>query len=123
MKLQHSAAVRYAIADHGAKDAQIVGVPGDVREQLAHGKSTLAVAANLPRRLQKAACRAFRERQRALERQRLAVIAIKERLGIERVQMRWAAVHEHEDHALGPRGKMRRLRRRRIRLSRAALFS
>src|SRR5439155_11595805 len=115
-------AMRDAVAYHGSNDAQIVGVPGDVREQLAHWKSALAVPAKLPRRLEQASRTAFRKRERTLEGQRFAVIAIEQRLGIERIHVRWAAVHEHEDHTPGSRSEVRLLRRRRIGLRRSAVF-
>jgi hypothetical protein len=50
------------------------------------------------------------ERQRPLDRQRLAVVRVEARLGVERVDARRAAVHEQEDHALGLRREVRRAR-------------
>ena len=39
--------------------------------------------------------------------QRLAVVAVEHRLGIEAVDLRQAAVHEQEDDVLGPRRMIR----------------
>ena len=36
---------------------------------------------------------------------RFAVVALQRRLVVERIDVRRAALHEHEDHALGPRRK------------------
>ena len=46
-------------------------------------------------------------------RQRLAVVLVEHRLGIEAVHLRQAAVHEQEDDVLGARGMIERPRRRR----------
>ena len=51
---------------------------------------------------------------RLLERQRLAVVGGQARLGIEQVDVRRPAAHEQEDHPLGPRRVVRRLRRERV---------
>ena len=44
----------------------------------------------------------------------LAVVLRQRRLGVERIDVRRAAVHEQEDDPLGPRREVRRLRRQRI---------
>ena len=69
----------------------------------------------LPRRFQQIADAVLRERERPLERQRLAVVRGQPRLGIERVHVRRTAVHEQENDSLRTRGEMRRFRRQRIR--------
>ena len=97
------AAVRHAIADHGANDAQIVRMLGDIRKQIADLDAALPVLPELPGRLQQVPDAVFGERQRPLKRQRLAMILRQPRLGIEGVHVRRTAVHEQEDHALGPR--------------------
>ena len=111
MQLQDSAAMRDAIAHHGAKDAQVIDVPRHVGEQFAHRDSAFAVLAKLPGRFQQPAGVPFGESERSLEWQRLAVITVEQGLRIEGIQMRRPAVHEHEDHALGAGREMRLLRR------------
>jgi hypothetical protein len=54
---------------------------------------------------------------------RLAVVAIQQRLGIERVDVRRAAFHEQKDDPLGPRRQMRRFGCERILLGRFACLS
>jgi hypothetical protein len=80
-----------------------------VREQTADGNPALAVLPELPRRFEQVARRAFGERERAFEGQRFAVVLNQPRLGVESIEMRWPAVHEQENDALGLGGKMRRL--------------
>src|SRR3954464_5178141 len=41
----------------------------------------------------------------------LPMMFIEHGLGVERIDLRHAAIHEQEDNALGPRGEVRRLRR------------
>ena len=86
---------------------------GQVREKLADRDAALAVLLEFERRAQQVAGLA-RNDARLGERQGLAVVAIEERLVIEGVDLRGAAMHEQEDDALGPRGKMRRARGQRI---------
>ena len=75
------------------------------------GNSSLTQAAALPVLLElpgrlAAGCRSRLETTfGSRERQRLAVVALEQRLVIEGIHLRRAAVHEQEDHALGPRGK------------------
>jgi len=45
---------------------------------------------------------------RALKRQRLAVIALQQRLVVEGIHLRGAAVHEEKDHAFSARRELRR---------------
>ena len=44
------------------------------------------------------------------------MVLLKRRLGVERVDLAGSAVHEQEDHVLGPRREMGRLGRHQIRL-------
>src|SRR6266851_9435129 len=100
MKLQDSATMGHTVADHGSYDAELVGMPRDIGEKFAHRQSALAVMAKLPGRLEQAARVAFGKGERALEGERLAVVAREQRLGIERVEVGGSAVHEHEDDPL-----------------------
>src|SRR6478609_7618758 len=54
-------------------------------------------------------------RELHLHAERLAMLLIQSRLGIERIDLARPAVHVQKDYVLGPRLKMRRLRRERIR--------
>src|SRR6266568_2417586 len=73
----------------------------DVRKELAHFDAAPAMLFEFPRRLHQPADVSLREGERSLERKRLAVIPNQPRLGVERIDARWAAVHEEKDHALG----------------------
>jgi hypothetical protein len=76
-----------------------------VREQIADGQSRLAVAAKAPGALQPAAV-AIGGRIAGIEKW-LIVAALELRLGIERIDVRDAAVHEAENDVLGPRPMVR----------------
>ena len=85
VKLEAGAAVRNAIAHHGAHQAQIVGAFGDVRKQAADPESALAVLLEFPGRLHQIAHVALGERERPLERQRLLVPLLERGLVVERI--------------------------------------
>ena len=71
----------------------------DVREQLADLHAALAVLLERERRSHQRAGLALGGDRAAG--QRLAVVLVEHRLGIEAVDLRQAAVHEQEDDALG----------------------
>ena len=113
MQLHHRPAVGRVRAMHRVDHAQVVDMLGDMREQFAHRNPALAVLLELPRRLEQVVRR--RElNARLIERQRFAIVPIEQRLGVERIDLRRAALHEHEDHPLRPCRKVRLLRQQRI---------
>ena len=77
------AAVR---AMHRLDEAQLVNQARHLGEQLAHPHAALAVLFELPRRLEQIECFA-RNHLRAFERQRLAVVALQQRLVVERIHL------------------------------------
>jgi hypothetical protein len=99
--------VERLLADHRSHDAQLVGDVRDVREQVAHPQSALAPLLELPRAAHPdpagVALRLLRDGRGA---DRLALVLGQRRLGVERVDVRRAAVHEQEDDGLGLRGEV-----------------
>ena len=101
-------AVQRRFADHAADHAQFVGARGDVRQQIADPQSRLAALLELPQALQPLAAWTGALRTGVgFQLGRLAVPLGQLGLGIERVDVRNAAVHEQKDHVLGPRREMR----------------
>ena len=62
LQLQHGTAMVDAVADHGANHAELVDVPGHIREQLTDSDSALAILLEFPRRLHQSADLIFAER-------------------------------------------------------------
>ena len=91
---------------HRAHDAQVVDALGDVREQIADRHAALPVAcwnfqgdlSVLPMLLNCVGSH--------LHLERLAVLPVEPRLGVERVDLRRPAVHVEKDDVFGPRWKM-----------------
>ena len=110
VQLQQGASVGRVVGMDGANHAQIIGPRTDVREQVADGQAALTVLLELPGRLQQVA-RAGELHPRFLAGKRLAVVPLQRRLGIKRVHLRRAAVHEQEDDPLGLRLEVRRSHR------------
>lgn len=92
---------------HRANHAQVVGVLGDARKQLADLDAALAV---LLERKRRAKGRAGLALGREVQRNGFPVELSELGLRVERIDLRRAAVHEQEDHALGLRGQGRFLR-------------
>ena len=87
---------------HRVDHAEVVDAAGHVREQLADpARRSGRAAANFNGEREQVA-RLARDDARLGERQRLAVVALEQRLVVERVDLRRAAVHEQEDDPLGP---------------------
>ena len=86
------------VRDHRAHDGQVVDTRSDPRKQVADRDAALAVLAKLPRASQHVADVVELRRVR-LDLDRLAMLAVEPGLGVERVDLRRAAVHEQEDHA------------------------
>ncbi len=92
---------------HRANDADVVDAAGGVREQVAHLDTGLAVSLKLERRGEGGAGLAFGAEVGA--RQQFAGVFRQRRLGIERIDVRRAAVHKQVDDALGLAEKVRPL--------------
>ena len=86
---------------HRADDADVFRNAADIGPQLAHFGVGFAVARELERRLHQVAGLALRENRAAG--QRLPVVLLQHRLGIEGVHVRHAAVREQENDPLGAR--------------------
>ena len=96
---------RLVIRDVGVKranHAHVVDALAEMREQLTDLDAALAVLFERERRLHERAGLALRGHRTAGE--RLPVVLREHGLGIERIDLREAAIHEEEDDALGPRG-------------------
>src|SRR5713101_8225992 len=93
---------------HGADEANVVHLLGELRKEIADPSAALAVLLELPWRLEQIEGLA-RDDLGALEGQRPAVVAREKRLIVEGVDLRRAAVHKEEDHTFGARGEVRRL--------------
>ena len=110
--VEQGRSVRHLVAAvHRANDADVVDARPDLRKQVADFDAALAVALKLPGRSQQVAGR--REFKLWLvDRQGLAVQFGEFWLGVPRVDVRNASMHEQENHSLRRRRKMRLLRRK-----------
>src|SRR5205085_2593389 len=97
------------VAHHRTNHTKIIDLCCDLRKQLTHLKSRLSMLTKLPRRAQQISLLAYIEFWR-----RLAVALSQTWFGIERVDVRWSAGHEQENHPLGARREVRQLRSQRI---------
>ena len=86
---------------------------GHMGKQLADGRPTLPMTLKPERRAKEVAGLA-RDHARLREWQGPAVVALQEWLVIEGVDLRGTAVHEEEDHPVGARGEVRRVRGERV---------
>ena len=94
-------------------ETDVIHMPRDVGKQFAYFVTALAIRLELPRRGEEVA--GLGEGHLRLgKRQRLAVVALQQRLVLEGVHVRRAAFHEQENDALGPRPEMWPLGRQRI---------
>ncbi len=92
---------------HRADDRHVVDAAADIGEQIAYRNTALAVLPERPRAIEHHAdVVELRGSDRHLD--RLTMLALQTRLGVERIDLRRSAVHEQKDHARGPRAKMRR---------------
>ena len=107
-----------ARADH----REIIDTTGQIREQVGNLDPALAVLAKFPAAAEQTGVFLNELILRVAEfrRPRLSVEFVQEGLGVEGLEMAWAAGHEQEDHGLGlGLGQMRRLRCERIDTRRA----
>ena len=102
------------IPSHQGPDAQTVDPSREMGKQLAHFETALPVLVELPRGGEQVA-RGGELELRLGEGHGLAVHGGELRLGVERINVRHAAVHEQKDDALRLRREVRRARRKRVR--------
>jgi len=105
---------------HRADDADVVNAAGDVRKQLADFDAALAVFLGFERRRKRRSRLAFSGAMNA--RQRLAGVLIQEWLGVERIDLRHAAVPKQKDQPIGFGRELRLLWRQWIDCIRPRLF-
>ena len=94
------------VGHHGADDGQIIHTAGHVREEFADGGPALAVLFEVVGRAEDLITD-VEDGGGRLERELLAVVETEAGLGVERVHLRGATVHEQEDDGFGLRGMMR----------------
>ena len=112
MQKKIRAVVLGKLRGHRAHNAQLVGHRADVGKNVADGEAALAVSLERPRRLESGAY-VVELRRVDPGRERLAVILVEPRLGVERVHLRHAAIHVEEDDVPGTRLVVRFARRKR----------
>src|SRR5262249_37912474 len=104
-------AVGYAFGVHALQEADVVDMPGDVREEVGHPFARLPVSPKAPEVLHDAM---LNDRTIAGKRAGVAkghhppIIAREPRLVVERIDLTRATLHEDENDALGLRRMMRR---------------
>ena len=99
VQLQKTLGMRRYGGVHAVKQAEVVGVFGQAREQLGNSQAALTVLLEFPRRRHEFAV--------AKLGQLLALVAGERRFVVECVNVRRAAAHAAEDHALGLGQKVR----------------
>src|SRR5262245_1589201 len=87
---------------HGPNQTDTVGAFADMRKQFAHLHAAFTVFLEGELRAQQRACLPLGLNSPA--RQRLAMILVEHRLGIETIDLRKSTVHEKEDDMLCARG-------------------
>jgi hypothetical protein len=90
---------------HAVDEAQVIGMFGQVWEQVRNPQAALPVLAESPGGRQQ------RHHLAGLMAVRLAGIGVQLRLVIEGVNVGWPAVHEQENHPFGSWGEVGHLRR------------
>ena len=112
MLLQDGSAVIDLLNFHRPNYTEFIDDRSHVRKQLADRQSAFAIVAELPGRLEQVTRRC--KLQRRLERQRLAIHFRQLGFWIERIDVRYTAVHEQEDDVFRLRLEMRIARSQRI---------
>ena len=88
-------------------EAAVVDDLRDIRKEITHPRAALTVLAKLPRACEQIS--SFSKLHARLgKRKGLAMIARKQRLVVEGVDLRRTTMHEEKDHTLGARTKVRR---------------
>ena len=98
------------IGEHGADDAHVIDAISKVREELADFHAGLAVAAELTLHAENGGLLELRKLELyAAETggDMLTVECVEDRLGIERFEVRWPAVHKEENDVLRGGGELR----------------
>jgi hypothetical protein len=107
----------HRIGMHGPDDAQLIRHFPQAWQVITNNNPALPARLKDPWTRQRRRIR-LRKRQlqilRELRRQRFSMVFLQRRFRIEEIHLARPALHEHEDHALRLRGKMRLLRRQRI---------
>ena len=94
------------LARHRTDDAELIGYPGDMREEIAHPSTRLAVLTEFPGRCKRVAI-VVELRGRSLHRKWLAIEIQQSRLWIKGINLRRPTIHVEEDHAARACRKMR----------------
>ena len=107
--LVHRLRMVHAVAVATAQHANVIRVPGDVREEVADLEAGLAARAKRLDRAKQRIARDFAARHHLAKtaRQRLAGVLGQVRLGIEQIHVARPAVHEQPNDTLGPWSEMR----------------
>ena len=110
---------------HRSDDGNLVGMLGQVRQELGDLGARLPVAREIERRSEQAG-RALDERETfalgdETRRDLLAVVLLQQRLVVEEIDLRWCARHEQVDDLLRLRGNLRRDGACRLRQDRVGL--
>lgn len=111
MNRERRVVVLVVVGLHRLDQADVVHALPQVREEVAHERSTISAGPELPQRLQQDA---LLIREAAANAGRLAVGREQLRLVVEGVHVRDAAIGEDEDHPFGARRAMRLLGRQRV---------
>ena len=108
--LEQARAVREAVGVHAADDRHVVKASRQVRIQVGDLVPRLAVPGEPARRAQESPRLADLEKRIAVEhRDRLAIVLGQLGLGVKRINLTDATVHEQDDTCLGLGRKLRRL--------------
>ena len=111
LNLEQSRLVILMRVEHRADDGDFVGVLRDVRQQLRHVQTRLAMLPKPERAPHQPAGRVGRRQVFGdVFQNRLAMTAIEFRFWIQQVDLRWSSLHEELNHSLRTRLKMRLLR-------------
>ncbi len=103
---QQRLAMCRALGVQRADHAQLVGVPGQLRKQLADPDAAFAVLGELKRRTEQRA-EVLALAADVFTQQRLAIVGVEPRLRIEEVDMTGPAPHEQKDDPLGTGNEVR----------------
>ena len=114
--LVHRRRMHGAVGIKTAHETKVVDTLREMREQRGDFASALPVLLEFPRTLQqrRIALGELADDRAVARRQRLPVVLLERRLGIERVHLARRSHHEKEDHRFGFRRQLLRLRRKRI---------
>ena len=99
----------YPVGVHAVDEAEVIDLPGNVREELRNQLAAFTVAFEAPGRFHHP-LRSHLAAARDAKLDLLPVVLIKARLVVEGVYLARSALHEDEDDALRPRSEMRFLR-------------